>query len=179
MRRKDRAGERYLSGHLRVTITRCLVSDAAEPAAGGGKLPCRGRRRHGVETRDDACRRGCDSGRSSRCKRCDDPCESHSEPHAPNVGRWHRLSTAWLTRLANADVIAPYMWNPWTFVLCRVFGLHDWEPFAADNDLDSGWRCRDCRERVLKREIVEGDYEADVKSPYWGRSQHPPGGPKI
>ena len=64
--------------------------------------------------------------------------------------------------------------NPWTFVLCRVFGLHVWEPVAADNELDTGWRCRDCGELVLKRYLVEQDHEPDVTSPYWGRRREPP-----
>jgi len=64
------------------------------------------------------------------------------------------------------------MWNPWTFVRCRVARKHRWEPVVGD-DLDSGWRCRDCDELVLKRHFVERDYEPEVTSPYWGRPQDP------
>jgi hypothetical protein len=71
------------------------------------------------------------------------------------------------------------MANPWTFVLCRAFNLHAWEAFAAESDLDSGWRCSDCGEVVLKRDMVERDYEGEVTSPYWGRRKRPPGAPKT
>jgi hypothetical protein len=62
--------------------------------------------------------------------------------------------------------------NPWTFVRCRVVGKHRWEPVAGD-DPDSGWRCRDCDEVVLERDYIERDYDPEVSSPYWGRSQAP------
>ena len=63
--------------------------------------------------------------------------------------------------------------NPWTFVRCRIAGKHRWEPVAGD-DLDSGWRCRDCNELAVKRDVVERNYEPEEpSSPYWGRRQPP------
>ena len=62
--------------------------------------------------------------------------------------------------------------NPWTFVRCRIAGKHHWEPMSGGDDLDSGWRCRDCGEEVLKRYGVEGNYEPEEpSSPYWGKRQ--------
>jgi hypothetical protein len=66
-----------------------------------------------------------------------------------------------------------HIWNPWTFLRCRVLGLHHWKPVLALDDLDSGWRCRDCDEQLLKRHFVEKDYEPEITSPYWGRRQDP------
>jgi hypothetical protein len=83
-----------------------------------------------------------------------------------------------LTRLANADLIDTNMLNPRTFVLCRVLRNHTWERIDGD-DLDSGWRCRDCNELVLDRYLLERDHEPEVKSPYWGRRQRPPGESKT
>jgi hypothetical protein len=65
-----------------------------------------------------------------------------------------------------------HVWNPWTFLRCRV-GKHRWKPVLALDDLDSGWRCRDCDEQLVKRHFVEKDYEPEVTSPYWGRRQDP------
>jgi len=58
------------------------------------------------------------------------------------------------------------MSNAWTFVRCRIAGKHRWEPFSDDGE--SGWRCRDCGEVILERELVERDHEPDLSSPYWG-----------
>jgi hypothetical protein len=44
---------------------------------------------------------------------------------------------------------------------------------AIGDDLDAGFRCRDCDVIHLKRHIVERDYEPEVTSPYWGRRQDP------
>jgi hypothetical protein len=65
--------------------------------------------------------------------------------------------------------------NPWTFVRCRVVGIHRWERVGDDReDPDSGWRCRDCGKEVLKRYIAERDYgEPEPSSPYWGKRREP------
>jgi len=60
------------------------------------------------------------------------------------------------------------MWNPWTFVRCQVAGRHRWEPVGDENDLDTGRRCRDCDELVLKRYFLERNHEPDMRSPYGG-----------
>lgn len=60
------------------------------------------------------------------------------------------------------------LWNPWTFVRCQVAGKHRWEPVGDEDDLDTGWRCRDCDELVLKRYILERNHEPDLRSPYGG-----------
>jgi hypothetical protein len=38
------------------------------------------------------------------------------------------------------------------------------------DDLDDGWRCRDCDELVLVRYFLEGTHDGDVTPPYgsWG-----------
>jgi hypothetical protein len=75
---------------------------------------------------------------------------------------------------ATADVVEAQM-NPWTFVRCRVAGKHRWEAVGGGDDLDSGWRCRDCHELVIKRDLVERDYAQEPpSSPYWGKQDPRP-----
>jgi hypothetical protein len=67
-----------------------------------------------------------------------------------------------------------HRWNPWPFVRCRVLRKHRWQPvLAIGDDLDAGFRCRDCDVIHLKRHIVEHEYEPEITSPYWGRRQGP------
>ena len=60
------------------------------------------------------------------------------------------------------------MRSPWTFVRCQVAGQHRWEPVGDEDDLDTGWRCRDCDELVLKRYFLERDHEPGMRSPDGG-----------
>ncbi len=63
------------------------------------------------------------------------------------------------------------MWDDlWTFVRCRIAGKHRWEPVGDVDDLDTGWRCRDCAELVLMRYVLERNHDPHVSPPYsaWG-----------